>query len=694
MQHFFSTHTKAKWAGVVVLGLMAVLILFLALFDWNTMRPALARAITAKTGRPAAIDGDLKVHLWSWNPSAEVNGIRLQNPTWADRDLMFAAKRITISVSLGRLLRGQIVLPQVTLLEPTINLERDAKGRASWELGSKAGTPNHDTKPAKLPTIRRLIIDDGKLHVVDQIRKLTFSGSLVAAERAGKQDASALKIRCSGSLNAKPFRLDANGGPLLDLEPHKPYAFTAHLTASDITLDTQVTVKKPFDLGALEMKFVVSGDDLADVFYLTGLALPNTPKYRLAATVEVAGTKFTVDDLKGRLGSSDLAGKVEVQTAGARPRLTAQLSSVNLNIVDLAPTLGKPAPKADSLSSSGPPPGKAASAKAQKSAGAEPGAGSDSSPQDGRLLPDADLQVKRVRGMDADVTYKAGAVTAPKVPLKEVAFHLTLDDGLLTMDPLSFVLDQGKFSGKVQIDARSDIPVSDIDMRMDNVDLSQFKSAAMKQPPLEGKMLGRFKFHGTGTSVHKFASTSNGAMSVAIPHGQASDVIAEFTGINVLRGLGLLLSKGPAQTEIRCGIVDFKDQHGRLNTTTVFVDTSNVLITGRGSINLDNEDLDLALQGDPKKLRLLRLRSPITLHGTLLHPAVGIKADKLAEQAGVAAALGALLTPVAAAIAFIDPGLAKNKDCSTVLAQADAGVQRDSDVEGGPGVQGNAGLQD
>jgi hypothetical protein len=231
-------------------------------------------------------------------------------------------------------------------------------------------------------------------------------------------------------------------------------------------------------------------------------------------------------------------------------------------------------------------------------------------------------------------------------------------------------------------------------MRMDNVDLSQFKSAAMKQPPLEGKMLGRFKFHGTGTSVHKFASTSNGAMSVAIPHGQASDVIAEFTGINVLRGLGLLLSKGPAQTEIRCGIVDFKDQHGRLNTTTVFVDTSNVLITGRGSINLDNEDLDLALQGDPKKLRLLRLRSPITLHGTLLHPAVGIKADKLAEQAGVAAALGALLTPVAAAIAFIDPGLAKNKDCSTVLAQADAGVQRDSDVEGGPGVQGNAGLQD
>jgi hypothetical protein len=57
------------------------------------------------------------------------------------------------------------------------------------------------------------------------------------------------------------------------------------------------------------------------------------------------------------------------------------------------------------------------------------------------------------------------------------------------------------------------------------------------------------------------------------------------------------------------------------------------------------------------------------------HPKVGIDAKKLAVQAGVAAALGALLTPVAAAIAFIDPGLAKNKECADVLSQADAGIQ-------------------
>lgn len=670
------THKKAKWAAILVGGVLALLLICLALFDWNSLRPFVARRITAATGRPASIDGDLKVHLWSWNPSAEVNGLTLENPKWADRKLMFGAKRITVSVSLGRLFLGQVVVPEITLLEPSINLERDSKGRASWELGESEGTPNHNTKPAKVPAIRRLIIEDGKLHVVDQIRKLTFSGSLIAAEQSGKQDPAALKIRCSGSLNSKPFRLEADGGPLLDLTPQKPYSFDARIAASDINLETHVTVLKPFNLGNLDVKFVVSGNDLADLFYLTGLALPNTPKYRLAATVKVSGTKFTVDNLKGSLGTSDLSGSGEVETASGKPKLTAKLSSSTLNMADLEPTLGKPAPKASSISANQPPVAKSRrgnAPKPQELSASDPSA-SPADSSDGRLFSDAELQVNRVRGMDADVTYKAGAVIAPKVPMKEVSFHLVLDGGVLTLNPLAFTLDQGKFSGKAQIDARHDTPVSDIDIRIDGIDLGEFKSATMKQAPLQGTMLGRFAFHGPGASFHEFASNSDGALSVVIPHGEINNVLAELTGINVLKGLGLLISTKSTQTELRCGIVDFKDQHGSLNTTTVFVDTAEVIITGRGKIDLSKETLDLAIQGDPKKLRLLRVRSPITLHGTLEHPAIGVNVGKLAEQGGVAAALGTLLTPVGAALAFIDPGLAKNKDCTTVMAQANAGV--------------------
>jgi uncharacterized protein involved in outer membrane biogenesis len=685
MQEFLRTHPKTRWAGLTVLVVLFALVVGLSLVDWNMLRGPLAREITAKTGRPAAIHGDLRVHLWSWNPSAEVDGLEVKNPSWADRPVMFEAKRIIVSVSLGRLLRGQIVLPGLSLIGPTINLERDATGRASWEFGTRSGVPKHDTKPAKLPVIRRLTIDGGEVHVVDRIRKLTFGGTLVAGEQAGQHDDDAFKLRCAGSLNAKPFGLEADGGPLLDLEPSKPYSFSARLTASDIKLDTHVTVRKPFDLSALDVRFVVSGDDLADVYYLTGLALPNTPKYRLAATLTVDGTRFKVDDLKGTLGTSDLSGKMDVQTAGERPKLTADLMSNTLDIADLAPILGQRAPKADRLSSgtagAAAPSHAAASHAAASHASVSNTADSHAAPSNaavdsgaGRLLPDADLQVKRVRGMDADVSYIAAAVKAPKVPVKSFRLHVVLEGGMLTIDPLSFVLDQGQLTGRVQIDARRDDPTSDVDMRIDGINLGEFKSAAMKEAPLDGTLLGRFKFHGVGSSVHKFAASSDGAMSVVIPNGRINEAIAELTGINVLQGLGLLFSKEQKMADIRCGIVDFKDHDGTLDTTTVYVDTSNVLITGRGDINLGNEGIDVSLQGDPKKLRFVRLRAPIALGGTLLHPAVGINVPKLAVQAGAAAALGTLLTPAAAALAFVDPGLAKDKDCSTVLEQAHAGV--------------------
>jgi AsmA family protein len=654
------------WAVVLIVGVLITTFLVLAFIDGNSLKPAVARAISARTGRHAVIAGDLKLHLLSWTPSAEINGLSLTNPDWADKPLMFEVKQLALSVSLGRLLRGQIVIPQIKLIDPVFNLERDSRGRASWNLDSAAGVSKGNAKPAKIPTIRSLLIQNGHLRVLDQIRKLRFGGSLVADDESGKSDASAFKVQAKGTLNEKPFKLDANGGPLLNLAPDKPYSFALRVTAADIKLDTHVTVLKPFDLSLLDVSFVVSGKDLADVYYLTGLALPNTPSYRLAASVHVSGTTFRVANLNGRVGSSDLEGSLRVETSGPRPKLQGKLMSRSLNLIDLAPSLGQPAEATDTLSGPKEPPDKKVSKKPKEIAPTPDGESGVKSAD--WVLPDADLQVERVRGMDADVTYEAASVRAPKLHTTKVDFHLVLNNGILTLDPLRFVLDQGTFSGSVRIDAHSDVPQSAIDMRIANVDLGQFKTAKMTEAPLSGALMGRLKIQGSGGSIHKFASTADGAISIIIPSGNINEAMAELTGINVTEGVGLLLAKKDTQTAIRCSVIDFQAQDGTLNAKNLFVDTTDVLINGRGSVHLGDERLDLQIQGNPKKLRLTRIRAPITIKGTLSHPAIGVDAAKLAKQGAVATALGTLLTPLAAIIAFVDPGLAKNKDCAASLS--------------------------
>jgi uncharacterized protein involved in outer membrane biogenesis len=670
MRTFLAEHPKTRVSLTALGALVLLIVLFALFFDWNLFRPTLARIISEKTGRHTVIRGNLRVHLWSFEPSAEVDGLTMDNPPWAQRPVMFAADELTVSVSLGRLLRGQLVVPQIKVVRPVIDLERDAKGRASWELRTPEGKPQKSTQPAKIPTIRRLLIESGAVHVSDGIRKLRLDGTLNASDVSG-QESGGFELKCTGSLNDKPFKADLHGSPLINLEPDHPYQLTAHLTAADIKVDARTSFPKPFDMAQYTVKFEVSGSDLADVFYLTGLALPNTPPYRLSADVEHRGTLFRMDNLKGELGSSDIAGTVEIETGRKRPKFTAKLRSDTLNIVDLAPTLGHPAAPANTLSAQTPP----ASGKRAKRGAAPPAQAAASEAQASApqfLFPDADLQVNRVRGMDADVAYQARSVVAPKMPMKEVRFHLLLNDGVLKLDPLSFVLDSGKFAGNVTIDAAKDVPESTIDMGIEDVDLGQFTSAKLKQPPLQGSMTGRLKIHGYGASVHKLASSADGTVSVALPTGQMNEPLAELTGIDVDKGLGLLFSQKQPNVAIRCGVIDFQAQKGTLDARSVFIDTTTVLITGRGHVDLGDERLDLSLQGDPKKVRFFRLRSPITLRGTLLHPAVGVKAENLVAQAGVAAALGTLLTPFAAALAFIDPGLAKNKDCSAVMAEVQA----------------------
>ena len=68
---------------------------------------------------------------------------------------------------------------------------------------------------------------------------------------------------------------------------------------------------------------------------------------------------------------------------------------------------------------------------------------------------------------------------------------------------------------------------------------------------------------------------------------------------------------------------------------------------------------------------MLRLRTPITLRGTLLQPKIGVNPGKLAAQTGGALALATLLTPVAALLAFVDGGLAKDANCAALISQAE-----------------------
>ncbi len=389
------------------------------------------------------------------------------------------------------------------------------------------------------------------------------------------------------------------------------------------------------------------------------------------------GTKYEFSDVKGRLGGSDINGLMTVRFRNSGfPVVSADLTSHSLNLADLGPLFGGSAPTPKEEAQAQHDKGHPSKAKAEHAVASTVKVGITAKgaekkvPPSPFLLPTAKLQVARLRGMDATLRYRADEIKSQTLPLKKADLRVQVRNDVLRIDRFVFTLPEGEVAGTAVIDAREHVPTERLDVRLTHVQLAQFHTKGTAKPPFEGMLVGRLKVRGEGDSMHAFASTADGTLSIVVPHGQIEQAFAEFAGIDVARGLGLLLKKDQKQTTVRCGVADFEARNGVAKVQQVVFDTTPVILTGLGDVDLRDEKIHMQLTGAPKKFRFAVLRTPVEIGGTLRHPAVGLKGSKLLAQGAVAAVLGAIGTPLAAVAAFVDPGLNKSADCQQLLADA------------------------
>jgi hypothetical protein len=640
-----------KWGGGILGGLVVALILVLIFMPWNWLRGPIARYASHRLHRQVTIAGNLNVHLFSWTPRADVGSIRIANTKWAGGGDMADVGHLAVSVKLMPLLfRWHVLMPLVAVENASLLLVRDANGRANWQFNKM-----QSNRPLKLPAIQRFLID-GRVRILDAKRKLNFVGQVESSDSTTRRGIG-FQLVGQGSLNRSPFSAEVHGAPLLNVDVSQPYPFTADVHAGSTHLVVRGDVQHPFDLGGIDGAMTVTGHDAANLYYLTGLVLPNTPPYRANMHIVRDGEIYRVTALSGLMGQSDLSGDMTIDASGERLFARGELASRHVYMSDLGFLLGSGRARA------------AAPASTRKAAASAPGitlAGTKSARQSTLLLPNAPLDVDRVRQMDADVTYRAKSIVSRDLPLRSIAVHARLNDGLLRLDPLHATLAQGTISGKVRLDARKRIPVTSVDLRVRDIKLQDLVSKVQGQPPIEGTLEARAILTGAGNTVHRAASNANGSVTFVVPHGLMRKAFAELLGIIAL------LTGDQSQTTMRCAVAHFTASNGVLTARNIVLDTDVELGTGKGDVDLRNETVNIELSGQAKHLRLLRLNAPISITGSLSHPKVGVKAGKALGQGGLVVGLAALVSPLAAILPMIDVGMAKDANCGGLISEAKA----------------------
>lgn len=623
-----------KWPIRALLACAAALILLIiaCLVDANFLRGVLTRYASSRTGRSIRIDGNLTAHLISLSPRLTAERVSIGNPPWMPPGPTAEVGTLSLSVELLSLLSGSFVLNRLDLGDSTFHLVRTDDGRSNWQAHPPGTATGHGP-----PLMHSLSVPNARVELHDDRRHLDFEGTVSVGDKQGDQGSLPFEIKGAGQLNGKPVTFAIDSESLITVHRKQPYHFKFSEESTGSHLTGRGFLTQPLDMRYLNTTFDAQGADLKDLYYLIGVTFPDTGPYRLSGKLQRQGLQFKYSDLLATSGESDMRGTLSVDSSSGRPNFVAELYSQRLRMADLGATAaGRAEPRSEKQ----------------------------------LMLPDQPLRLAGIRRSDGTLTFAAREFDAGRIVLRSFSAKLTTGHGVLEVPALAATLPDGKLTGHLKFDAKFEVPKVELDLHVTDLQLSQFNRKGTTSPAVDGLLQARVALNGRGRSIHEIAETSNGTFTAVLPHGALRATFAELTGIDVTKALGLALRKDKEEVPIRCGVASFQVHDGSVTSQELIVDTEPVSITGKGDIHLDSEALDFTVSGQPKRPRLVRVRAPVVIRGTLEHPKIGLEPGKVLLQAGAAVALGVLATPFAAILAFVDPGLAKDADCATLIAAA------------------------
>lgn len=655
-----------KWAGGVA-AVFALLVAVVVLFPWDLLRGPLNRYVSDKTGRHFEITRKLDVKLGR-TTRILADGIEFANPQWAQDRHLVTAQAAEIDIRLWPLLQGRVVLPMVKLTQPKIGLQVEADGRRSWALGRDTSDPSN------LPDIGALVVDEGSVHYLakhqgaDILTDFVISESMapsiaVSATATGAASgALPLSFKSRGTWKSQPFTAAGRTGNVVYLsEPLKsPFPAQVKATAGGTTLTANGSIASLQTLDGANAAFTLQGANLADLYKLVGVVLPETPRYSLAGNLSKEGQVWQVRKINGKLGNSDLAGDLAFDRSQAVAQLTGQLQSKAMDFDDLAPLVGLPEQprSAAALPQVAAP---AASARARARA-ATPAS---------KVLPTATLDLARLKAMNADVKYTAVKITNVRgLPLDRMSVQIGLKDGVLRLDPMDLGLAGGKMVGRLSIDGNSNPAV--VQVRLDGraLELNKLFPGFKLTQASFGKVHGLIDLKGSGNSAATMLASSSGNVALLMGKGQISNLLLEFAGLDGGEIIKFMIG-GDKNVNLRCAATAFDVNKGLMTARAFVIDTEDTVIYGTGGISLANETIDLTLKPLPKDSSILSLRSPLKLAGSFSSPKAGVDKAALGGRAGIALALAAI-NPLLALAATIETGPGQDANCRQVLREAAA----------------------
>lgn len=657
--------------GSLVLLLVLAVVLVAVFVDPNDYKDQLSRVVQEKTGRELTFQGDISLTFFPWL-GVKVDGLALGNaPGFGDKPFLSVGSA-QAGLKVLPLFSGNVEIGTVTLDKVRLHLTKDAQGHSNWEdLGGGAGATEPTASDAESAEAARpdqgngevadglalrlggvvlqdadVVYDDRQAGKRYEVHKLSLTlgaiqrdepfpfelssvfdseapeaaGSVsvqgvAALDFAGQRYAvSDLNVTLSAKGAAVPGgQADVTGQASrlrADLKSQTASVEGLELSAYGLKAHGTVQVAKlltaPEVLGVLE----VPAFDLKKTLTALGQRAPETTDpaamTRVAARVEV---NYSPAGIKADGVHLDLDGQgLDASFAMTGTAVPAYRFTARADSLDLDPYL---------------PPRQA------EAAGMDSGDGSAAEPA---AAPRPSALAETLRKLELDGSLQVGRLKVSGIELTDLDIPLSAHGGVLRAAPVGLAFFGGTFQADYGMDARPDVPVSTLNLRLAGVEIGQILQTVVGKPYVSGTLhaasTGPLTFSGLdpqtilGSLTGRFELQAvNGVLAAGSTAARVLDVVSTVllaTG-TVMRGDAIAFDSLDVMASLGNGVL----QNG-----LVLLKSPMLWAKGGGAIDLVARTLDydvgakLVNHADPQQSydQLVAPEVEVALTGSLSEP--------------------------------------------------------------------------
>ncbi|MBI1274897.1 AsmA family protein [bacterium] len=591
-----------------------------------------AEQVKAKTGRDLKITGDVSVGIWP-NIAVNLGDVSLSNAPWASDPTMLTMKKLSVSLQVMPLLKKEIRVDELTLIEPVVFLEKNAKGQANWQFETAYDLLSRrvnvaDNAPAQqqagaIPalaaiSLSKVTIENGSINYQDKASKTAQSVHELDLKLGLKNLSDPLELDAKAEFQGKPISVKGNLASVQRYLDGEAPAVKAELTYAGLKTVFDGTLNPSTKAPGVQGNMVVNADNLADVLgkfgIKTGMPDGTLKNFMLKGALRANEAEVALEHSHLVLDAVELDGTMRANIAGKTPAIRLDLAGPAL---DLSPYFPK---------------------KQADGSAWMPSWISDAHAEAMPYSTEA-FDLKALKSLDFGGKFKFGKLIFHQFTLSNVVSDAVVKNGRANFSIPAMQLFSGAGDLEVTLDANG-TPALTLASKLTGIQVEPLLIALNNIDKLTGKGNAVINVSGTGTSVQGIMNSLGGMADIRLKDGK-------IKGIDLAQAMRDLKSvfnpardSTPRSTDFSEFGGSFAIKQGVAHTEDLAMMAPFARLTAQGDVDIARQRFDMKVQprvvgsmkGQGGELNNKGLMVPLKVSGPFNDPSIAPDLEAIQKE--------------------------------------------------------------